>query len=210
MESLERALKATLLLLQGVSAGDRYEVRMNPSGNKKPRGSLHFVLNNVLKATSRPGHRQELIGDLKDATYEIVVCQQNNERTFKLVRDLYVVVQQWTRGRPSGGNLGNIQGALTTTDPFAIVSILAGVLSCVQAISDTIDKTRQLGAVEHEALKALRRTVGGVEDDIKYFKTMISAMGSTENEHTLLFLQRSAISCCPLNITIFFGGGGCH
>ena len=84
----------------------------------------------------------------------------------------------------------------TTMDPVTIVSILAGVLSCVQAIFDTIDKNHQLGAVEHEALVALRRTVGDVEDDIKFFKTMISALGSTENELTLQFLQGSAISRC--------------
>ena len=100
MESLEIALKATL--------GDRHEVAINTSGNKKPRGALKFVLN-VLKANSRPGHRHELIGDLKDATYEISVCQQDNERTFKRVWNLYVVAQQWT-GRPcSVDNVGNIQ-----------------------------------------------------------------------------------------------------
>ena len=86
-------------------------------------------------------------------------------------------------------------------DPVTIVSVLAGVLSCIQIILDTIDKNNQLGAVENDALKALRRAVGGVEDDIKFFKTMISILESTENEHTLRFLQGSAISCCPLTVT---------
>lgn len=85
-------------------------------------------------------------------------------------------------------------------DPVTIVSVLGGVLACVQAIFDSIDKTQQLDGAEHEALKALRRTVADVEDDIKFFKTMISALESTENEHTLLFLQRSAISRCPLTL----------
>ena len=80
----------------------------------------------------------------------------------------------------------------TTMDPVTTVSILGAVLSCVQAIFDTIDKNRQLGAVEHEALTALRRTVGDVEDDIKFFKTMISTLESTGDEHTSLFLQGSA------------------
>ena len=79
-------------------------------------------------------------------------------------------------------------------DPFTIVSALAGLLSCVQVIFDTIDKTHQLSTVEYEVLKALRRTVSDVGDDIKFFKTMISALESAENEHTLFFLQGSAIS----------------
>ena len=108
MDSLERALKATRLLLEENPAGSRHEVTINPSGSKKPRRALNFVLN-VLKANFRPGHRQELIGDLKDATYEIFVCQQNNERAFKLVWNLYVVAQQWTGRRSSVDNIGNIQ-----------------------------------------------------------------------------------------------------
>ena len=88
---------------------------------------------------------------------------------------------------------------------ITIVSVLAGVLSCVQAIFDTIDENHRLGAAEQEALKALRRTVGDLEDDIKFFKTMISALGSTENEHTSIFLQGSAISRCPLTGTMLGG-----
>ena len=92
----------------------------------------------------------------------------------------------------------------TTMDPDTIVSILAGVLSCVQAILDTIDKNHQLGGAEHDALRALRRTVVDVEDDIKFFKSMISALESTENEDTILFLRGSAISRSPMTV------GGCH
>ena len=108
MESLERTLKATQLLLEENPTGNRREATIDPSGSKKPRRALNFVLN-VLKANFRPGHRQELIGDLKDATYETFVCQQNNERAFKLVWNIYVVVQQWTSGRSSVDNIGNIQ-----------------------------------------------------------------------------------------------------
>ena len=106
MGSLQRALKATRLLLE--EKGDRHKATMNPSGNKKQRRALNFVLD-VLKAIFRPGHRPELIGDLKDATYEISVCQQYNERAFKLVWNLYVVAQQWTSRRSSFDNVGNIQ-----------------------------------------------------------------------------------------------------
>ena len=108
MESLERALKATRLLLEENPAckSDEEDV-MTPSGSKKPRRALNFVLN-VLKANFKPGYRRELIGDLKDATYEIYVCQQNNERAFKLVWNLYVVAQQYN-GRRSSVDAGNIQ-----------------------------------------------------------------------------------------------------
>ena len=202
MESLERALKATLLLLQEDPMGNRHEVTVNPDRNKQPRSTLHFLLN-LLKANSRPGHLQELIGDLKDATYEIFVCQQNNERAFKLAWNLYVVSQQWTGGHPSGSNIGTTHWAPTTMPPATIVSILAGILSCVQAIFETIDKNHRLGAAEQEALRALRWTVGDIEDDIKFFKTMISALESTENEHTTLFLQGSATFRCPLTVIIW-------
>ena len=104
MENLEGALKATRLLLAD-PAENRHEVTMNPSGITKPRRALLFVL----KANFRPGHRQELMGDLKDATCEIFACQQNNERAFKLVWNLYVIAQQWTGGRPAVDNISNIQ-----------------------------------------------------------------------------------------------------
>ena len=71
VETLEIALKATRLMLEENPAGNRH-VTINPSGDKKSRRSLHFVLN-VLKANFRPGPRQELIGDHMDATYEILV-----------------------------------------------------------------------------------------------------------------------------------------
>ena len=109
MESLERALKATRLLLEENPSGksDEEEV-VTPSGSKKPRRALNFVLN-VLKANFKPGYRHELLGDLQDATYEIYVCQQNNERAFKLVWNLYVVAQQYNGRRSSVDNTGNIQ-----------------------------------------------------------------------------------------------------
>ena len=108
MRSLERALRATQHLLEEVPAGTRHEATMNPSRNKKPRTALNVVLN-VLKVNFHPGQRQELIGDLKDAIYEIFVCQQDNERAFKLVWNLYVVAQQWTDRCPSLDNVGDVQ-----------------------------------------------------------------------------------------------------
>ena len=128
MGNLERALMTTLVLLQEDPAGNRHEVTMNPSGNKRSKIALHSVLD-VLKANSRPGHGQELNGNLKVATYEIFVCQQNNERAFKLIWYSYVVNQQWT-SRLSIDNIGNPQdrvwGALDSlldtfcVHPFAV------------------------------------------------------------------------------------------
>ena len=109
MHSLERALKDTQLLLEGNPTGNRHEVTINPSQNKKPRKSVDFALS-VIGANSRPGHRQELIGDLKDATYETLVCRQSNKRAFEVLWNLYVVAQQWTARRDSAADdVGNIQ-----------------------------------------------------------------------------------------------------
>jgi hypothetical protein len=93
----------------------------------------------------------------------------------------------------------------TIMGPITIVSILGGVLSCVHAIVDVIDKAQRADAAAHEARWVLKRTVLDVEDDIKFYKTMISVLESTENENTLLFLQRFAISCCPLTVPILEG-----
>ena len=111
MENLERVLKATQLLFEENPTRNRHEVTINPSENKKPRRALNVVLN-ILKANLRPGRRQELIGDLKAAIYEIFVCQQNNQRAFKFVWNLYIVAQQWT-GHPSSiDSVRNIQGRI--------------------------------------------------------------------------------------------------
>ena len=108
MESLERTLKATRLLLEVDPASHHHKTTINPSGSENPRRALHFVLN-TLKANFRPGHRHELIGDLKDATSEIFVCQQDNKSAFKRVWSLYVAARQWTGLRSSVDNVGNIQ-----------------------------------------------------------------------------------------------------
>ena len=66
-------------------------------------------------------------------------------------------------------------------DPCSLLGLLGRVLSCAKAIFDAIDQVQQAGVADHEALKELKRTVGDVEDDIKFFKTMISVWESTEN-----------------------------
>ena len=107
MENLERALTAIRRLLGVDPASHHHKTTINPSGSEKPRIALHFVLN-ALNAHYRPGHHPVLIGDLKDATYEIFVCQQDKERAFKRVWNLYVVAQQWI-DRRSVDNVGDIQ-----------------------------------------------------------------------------------------------------
>jgi hypothetical protein len=103
VESLERALKATRLVLEENPAGDRTEAKMSPSGSKGPRRALNSVLK-VLKVNSRLGDRPELIRDLEDAINEINSCRQNNERAFKLVWNLYVVTKQYTGRHLSVGS----------------------------------------------------------------------------------------------------------
>jgi hypothetical protein len=79
-------------------------------------------------------------------------------------------------------------------DPFSLLGLLGGVLSCAKAIFDAIDQVQQADAADHEALKELQRTVGDVEDDIKFFKTMISVWESTENGDTFsLFIAGCVI-----------------
>ena len=58
----------------------------------------------ILKTNIWPGRL-----NLEDATYEIFVCQQNNERAFKLIWNLYVVAQQWTGFPFSVDIIGNVQ-----------------------------------------------------------------------------------------------------
>src|SRR5258706_12322572 len=100
MESLERVFKATRSPLER----KYYVPTMNPSGSKK---ALKSVLD-VLKANLRPGDLHELIGDLKDVTDEIFVCQQNNEGAFKVAWYHFVVAQQRTNRRPTVNNGGHV------------------------------------------------------------------------------------------------------
>jgi len=95
----------------------------------------------------------------------------------------------------------NKRGILLPTimDPVTIVSISRGALSCVHAIFDAIEKAQQADDAAHETFKALKRTLVGVESDVKFFKTMSSVLESTENGN---FLERSVISCCPLTVSI--------
>ena len=118
MESLERALKATRLLLEEHPAGS--EAPMNPSESNKPSRDLHFVLNilnalNILEVNIRLGHES-----IKGATYEVFVCRQNNERAFKLVWNLYVVAQQSTDRCSSVDDIGDIQDCVGQALDFVL------------------------------------------------------------------------------------------
>ena len=97
MEGLENALEAIRLVLEENPAGNPLDATMNPSGSENPRRALNYVLRD-LKANSRPGGLLDLIGDLKNATSEIFVCQRNNERACKFIwyRHVANAAWQWT------------------------------------------------------------------------------------------------------------------
>ena len=101
MKNFETALKAAQRMLEENPAG---EVTKHPSGSKKPKKALNIVFT-VLKASLRPEH----VSNLKEATKEVIVCQQNTERAFKLVWNLYVITQQHTGRRSSVSDVGDIQ-----------------------------------------------------------------------------------------------------
>jgi len=198
MESLERALKATRLLLEENPAGNRKEVTVNPSGNREPRRALHLVLN-VLKANLRPGYRQELTSDLKDATFEISVCQQNNERAFKLVWNLYVVAQQWTGRHISVDDIVNIQDHGETpdsvlheggsrvnplrpppimADPSTVLATLQLVGTAATAVCEAVGKEIELEHEERQALKELREGVESLKSGTLVYKDLLNTMES--------------------------------
>ena len=91
-------------MLEESSASNFHEATKHPSGSKKPKKALNIVFT-VLKANIGP----EYVSNLKEATKEVIVCQQNTERAFKLVWNLYVATQQHTGRRPSVNNVGDIQ-----------------------------------------------------------------------------------------------------
>jgi len=114
MEGFTKALVATRLVLEVNPAAIRNEATMNTFRSEKPKGILNFALN-VLMDNVPPGNLVDL---LKDATDEILVCQQNNEHAFKLVWYNYVVNQQWI-GRFPIDIVDNIPGRVR--DAFDLV-----------------------------------------------------------------------------------------
>ena len=108
MEGLTKALMATRLVLEENPAAILSEATMNTFRSEKPKSILNFALN-VLMDNFRPGNLVDLIGDLKDAADEILMCQHHNKHAFKLVWYNYVVNQQWN-GRIPIDILDNFQG----------------------------------------------------------------------------------------------------
>ena len=94
--ALKRAFKATQLALDDEEnpANIRHGATMKPSGKERPKTALKSVLN-VLRTNFCLGGLHGLISDLKDATDEVFVCQQNNERVFKPLWYRYVATKQW-------------------------------------------------------------------------------------------------------------------
>ena len=182
MKSFERALKAAQLMLEENPAGNRHEVTKHPSGSKKPKNSLNFVLA-VVKANVRP----EFTGNLQEATKEVTVCQQNTERAFKLVWNLYVITQQHT-GRRSSVHIGDIQDNVFK----ALDSVLHAFHSHPFAFSPEVDSRVNLltfTALNHNHQTASRyeelaRRIGNawVDDRIQNYNVQL---------HDLVALQTS-------------------
>jgi hypothetical protein len=185
MESLERVFKTTRLVLEENPTDNRTHATINPSGTTKPRKALGFVLN-VLKANSRPGQHHELIGDFEDATHEIYVCQQNNERAFKIVWNLYVVAQQYTGRRSSVDNIGEIQDRVGQ----ALDSVLHAFRVHPFAISPEGDSRVNLPtfailnhnhetATRHEKL-ARRIGKAWVDDRVRRYNAQVQDLGALQ------------------------------
>jgi len=110
MESFERALRATQLVLEVNPAGDHHQATMEPSGREKPGRALNRVLY-VLRANLRLKDLLDLFGDLKDATDEVFVCQRNNQHAFKCLWYRHVAKEQWTVPSSVGvGLISNVEG----------------------------------------------------------------------------------------------------
>ena len=108
MEGLVAALKATQVILQENPVSPRHDASTDPPERRKSRGSLESVLQ-VLKTSFKSGQRVGLIGDLKDVLFGMRTRQQKNERTPKLVWNLYVIARQHTGRRPSVDSVDQIQ-----------------------------------------------------------------------------------------------------
>jgi hypothetical protein len=108
MKSLESSLQATRSLLENSPADPSHEALENSSGSQKPRKALSLVLN-ILITNFQLENCHEFIDELEDATHEVFVCQQNNERILKHIWYRYVVTRQWTGCPSSVENIRNIQ-----------------------------------------------------------------------------------------------------
>ena len=106
MQNFKAALEVAQLMLDESLTGNSHEVTNHPSGSNEPKKALYFVLT-ALKANANL--RPESIGSLKNATVEINACQQNTERAFKLVWNLYAITQQYIGRQSSAYHVGDIQ-----------------------------------------------------------------------------------------------------
>ena len=179
-----KALMATRLVLEENPAAIRDEAMMNAFRNEKPKSILNFALN-ALVDNFRPGSLRDLIGDLKDATNEIVVCQQNNEHAFKLVWYNYVVNQQWT-SRLLIDNIGNPQdrvwGALDSVlDTFCVhpFAVSPGRVYRLDPHVFAILNQNQEAATRHERF-ARRIGKAWVDDRVPKYDFQVPKLGSLQ------------------------------
>jgi len=157
---------------------------VDPSGNRKPIRALKFVLS-VLKTNFRPRDLLDLIGE---ATHEIFVCQQNNQRAFKLVWYHYVISQQRAslvlyiqrQGRTNDDRLSWARRCVSNTFdiyPFAVSPerVNHGYESHILAI---LNHNREF-AIRHEALaRQLGQT--WVDDRVRGYVGEIRELGALQ------------------------------
>jgi len=168
-------------LLEEHPVDANHDATMHPPMSK-PRMALNLLLN-VLKANIPLGNHHELISDLKD---EIYVCQQDNERAFKLVWKLYVISQQRTSRRPSVDNIGKIVHhfgqALDSflhafhVHPFAVSP--EGDSQVNQPTFEALNQNHETAA-RHEKL-ARRIGKAWVDDHVPTYDTQVRDLGALQ------------------------------
>ena len=176
MVGLERALKAMRSLLED----DSYQATM--SGAKKPRRPLRLVLC-VFIDNLFPDHGHVFTGWLKDVTDKFFVCQQNNERAFKLLWYCFVTARQWNDHHSSVDNISNSQDRVEQ----ALDSVLHAFHVHPFAVSPEGDRRVDLPtfailnhnyetATRHEKL-ARRIGKAWVDDRVRRFNTQVRDIG---------------------------------
>ena len=189
MKSFETALKtAQFMLEENPAAGNRHQVTKHPSGSKKPKKALNCVFT-AYKANLRP----EYISNLKDATKEVIMCQQNIERAFKLVWNLYAITQQHIGHHSSVNNVGDIQDnigkALDSVlhafhlHPFALSSESERQLN---PLTLTILNHNHQSATRYEEL-ARRIGRAWVDDRIQNYNTQVHDLAALQTSLFELF-----------------------
>ena len=179
MEGLESVLKATQRLLEAHPPSVSRDGTLDPPMSKSRR-ALTLLLN-VFMANVPLGHH-DLIDDLK---YEICRCQQDNERAFRLLWNLYVIYQQRTDRQFDISNLQDRYRFGQALDsflhgfhvhPFAISS--EGETRINLATLDILNRNHET-AIQYEEL-ARRFGKAWVEDRVPMYNAQGKDLGALQ------------------------------